>query len=75
MSTALDKLDPALQWAVSTGLMTLAQAQDVEALADGLVERVARGELTRDEASEFATAQGESDGLARLRARKAKDSP
>jgi hypothetical protein len=69
VSRPLEELPFALQWAVRTGLMTLAFAQDADALADSITDRVARGELTVSEGVRLAEEQGERDGKAMLAAR------
>lgn len=65
-----DKLDPLLRELVQQGFLTEAQALDVDALADGLADRVRTGELTVDAAGEFAAKQGAADALAWRRKRK-----
>lgn len=64
-----DRLDPLLRWAVDQGLITEAQALDVDAMADGLASRVVEGELSVTEAGELAGKQGISDAIARKRGR------
>lgn len=63
------ELDPALRAAIRAGLMTEAQARDVDAFADGIVARIRAGEMTEEEASSLAVKQGIADGLAALRKR------
>lgn len=58
-----------LQWAIDNGIMTLEQARDVDALADGLVARVREGEITEEQGHELAAAAALRDGQAVNRAR------
>jgi hypothetical protein len=62
-------LDPILQGAIASGIMTEAQARDLDAFADGLVARGRAGELTEEQASELARAAAQRDGEAVNRAR------
>lgn len=70
MTRTLADLDPLLQWAVHSRLLTLGQALDADAFADGLDARVRAGEITEEEGLELAHEQAMSDGRAMLRARK-----
>ena len=65
-------MDPLLRWAVRQGIITEGQAQDADALGDGLATRVMAGELTVQQAGELAAKQGLSDGAAIKRARERK---
>lgn len=62
-----DKLDPRLRAAIRQGLMTEAQARDVDALADGLAQQIIDGDLTVEEAGRRAAEQGARDAMARKR--------
>lgn len=62
-------LDPILQRAIALGLLTEAQARDVDALADGIVARVRDGELTDEQGDAIVAAAAVRDGVAELRAR------
>ena len=62
-------LDPLLQRAIAAGVMTEAQARDVDAFADGVVARVAAGELTEEQGDELVARRATSDAHAELRAR------
>lgn len=65
------KLAPILERAVAAGVLTEAQARDVDALADGLASRVTSGELTQEQCDELARDAAQRDGAAVRRARKA----
>jgi hypothetical protein len=62
-------LDPMLQRAIALGIMTEAQARDVDALADGIVARGRAGEITEEQGAELARTAAQRDGEAELRAR------
>lgn len=62
-------LDPLLQRAIAAGIMTEAQARDVDAFADGILARGRAGELTEEQADELVRAAAQRDGEAELRAR------
>lgn len=66
----VDDLDPLLQWAVRSGLMTEAQARDVDAFADGVVQRKRAGELSAEEADRLVVRRAYSDAVAFNRGRK-----
>ena len=70
MTRTIDDLVPILRQAVRSGLLTLEQAFDVDALADGLVAQVVAGELTEEQATERAARQAVADGEAMLAARR-----
>ena len=70
MTRTIDDLVPILRQAVRCGLLTLEQAFDVDALADGLVAQVVAGELTEEQATERAARQAVADGEAMLAARR-----
>jgi len=65
----VDDLDLLLRAAVASGLMTEAQARDVDAFADGLARRILDGELTEAEAHALAAAQAITDAKAQKRGR------
>jgi len=62
MTRTLADLDPLLQWAVHSRLLTLGQALDADAFADGLDARVRAGEITEEEGLDMAVEQGSSYG-------------
>jgi len=62
-------LDPLLQRAMALGVMSEAQARDVDAFADGLCARGRAGEITEEQAHELARAAAQRDGEAVNRAR------
>ena len=64
-------LHPVLARVVARGLMSEAQARDVDAFADGVLERVRSGEITREQGDELVQAQAIRDALAFKRARAA----
>lgn len=70
MTRTIDDLVPILRQAVRCGLLTLEQAFDVDALADGLVAQVAAGEMTEEQAVERAQRQAYTDAKALLAARR-----
>ena len=64
-------LHPVLARVVARGLMSEAQARDVDAFADGVLARVRCGEITRQQGDDLVMAQAVSDALAFKRARAA----
>jgi hypothetical protein len=67
--TPAPDLDPLLQQAIAAGVMTEAQARDVDALADGLCARGRAGEITEEQAHQLAREAAQRDGEAFNRAR------
>jgi hypothetical protein len=62
-------LDPLLQRAIAAGVMSEAQARDVDALADGITARLLAGEITEEQAQALAEWAAVRDGQAVNRAR------
>lgn len=67
--TPAPDLDPMLQQAIAAGVMSEAQARDLDAFADGLCARGRAGEITEQQALEHARAAAQRDGEAVNRAR------
>jgi hypothetical protein len=61
---AKGKLHPMLAEAVRRGIMTEAQARDVDALCDGLATQVEEGALTVEQGGERAAKQAVRDATA-----------
>jgi hypothetical protein len=64
MTTPRPELDPLLLAAIDAGIMTEAQARDVDAFADGILARGRAGEITEAQADELIQRQALRDGLA-----------
>lgn len=63
------QLDPLLQNAIASGVMSEAEARDLDAFADGIVARMRAGELTQKQADDLVSLTAIRDAQAKLRAR------